>query len=92
MPKHIATATLEGTRKSRPRKRWGDEAEGEINIIGIKTGRQWPENVGLEEYSMRNQGPLRNVALKKKRKKKKKDEEGEEEEKKKKQYQRMVMT
>jgi hypothetical protein len=40
MPKLIAKATLEGTRKGgRGRKRWGDEAEENLNIKGITTGR-----------------------------------------------------
>jgi hypothetical protein len=40
MPRLIATATLEGTRKGgRPRKKWGDEVEGNLNIKGITTGR-----------------------------------------------------
>jgi len=47
MPKQIATAILEGTRKRRPRKRWGDEDEEELNIMGIKKSRQLgPETVG----------------------------------------------
>jgi hypothetical protein len=46
MPKQIATVTLEGARKRRrPRKRWGAKVEEELNIMGIKTGRQWPETV-----------------------------------------------
>jgi hypothetical protein len=61
MPKQAATATMEGKRKrGRPRKRWGDEAEEELNIMGMNGQRP----SGVEEYSMRNQGPLRNVGLK----------------------------
>jgi hypothetical protein len=41
MPKQIATATIEGTRKrGRPRKRWKDEVEEDLNIMGIKNGRE----------------------------------------------------
>jgi hypothetical protein len=48
MAKQIATATLEGTRaRRRPRKRWGDEAEEELNIMGIKMDKQWPETLGV---------------------------------------------
>jgi hypothetical protein len=40
MPKQIAAATIEGTRKrGRPRKRWKDEFEEDLNIVGIKNGR-----------------------------------------------------
>jgi hypothetical protein len=40
LPKQIATAIIEGTRKrGRPRKRWKDEVEEDLNIMGIKNGR-----------------------------------------------------
>jgi hypothetical protein len=40
MPKQIAVATIEGTRKrGRPRKRWKDEVEEDLNIMGITNGR-----------------------------------------------------
>jgi hypothetical protein len=40
MSKQIAAATTEGTRKrGRPRKRWKDEVEEDLNIMGIKNGR-----------------------------------------------------
>jgi hypothetical protein len=40
MPKQIASATIEGTRKrGRPRKRWKNEVEEDLNIMGIKHGR-----------------------------------------------------
>jgi hypothetical protein len=39
LPKQITVATIEGTRKrTRPRKRWKDEAEEDLNIMGIKKG------------------------------------------------------
>jgi hypothetical protein len=39
MPKQIAAATTERTRKrGRPRKRWKDEVEEDFNIMGIKNG------------------------------------------------------
>jgi hypothetical protein len=41
MPKQVATATVEGTRKrGRPSSRWRDEVEEDLNIMGMKTGRQ----------------------------------------------------
>jgi hypothetical protein len=47
MPKQIATVKMERTRKSgKPRKRWTDNVEEDLNIRGIKSGRQWPETVG----------------------------------------------
>jgi hypothetical protein len=40
MPKQIAAVTTEGTRKiGRPRKRWEDEFEEDLNIMGINNGR-----------------------------------------------------
>jgi hypothetical protein len=37
MPKQIATATMEQTKKrGRPRKRWRDEVEEDLNIMGTK--------------------------------------------------------
>jgi hypothetical protein len=40
MPKHIAAATVEGTRKRvRSRKRWKDEAEEDLNIMRVKNVR-----------------------------------------------------
>jgi hypothetical protein len=36
LPKQIATAKMEGTRKRRPGKRWRDEVEEDLNIMGIK--------------------------------------------------------
>jgi hypothetical protein len=41
MAKQIAAATIGGTRKrGRPRKRWKDEVEDDLNIMGIKNGRE----------------------------------------------------
>jgi hypothetical protein len=46
MPKQIATPTMKGTRKKeRPCKRWRDEVDEDLNIIGIQTGREWSETV-----------------------------------------------
>jgi hypothetical protein len=40
MSKQIAAATIEGTKKrGRPHKRWKDEVEEDLNIMGIKNGR-----------------------------------------------------
>jgi hypothetical protein len=48
MPKQIATATMEGTRKrGRPRTRWTEEFEDGLNVMGVKnTDGQWPETDG----------------------------------------------
>jgi hypothetical protein len=41
MPKQIATATMEGTRKrGRQGEIWRDEAEEDLNIMGINSDRQ----------------------------------------------------
>jgi hypothetical protein len=47
MPK-FSTATMEATRERvRPRERWRDEVQEDVNIMIIKkTGRQWPGTVG----------------------------------------------
>jgi hypothetical protein len=40
MPKQIAEATIEGTRKrGRPRRRWKEEVEEDLNIMEIKNRR-----------------------------------------------------
>jgi hypothetical protein len=40
MPKQIAAATIEAImERGRPRKRWKDEVEEDLNIMGIKNGR-----------------------------------------------------
>jgi hypothetical protein len=47
IPKQIAAATVEGTRKrGRPRKIWKDEVEEKLNIMGIKMGVRRPGIVG----------------------------------------------
>jgi len=40
IPKQIATGTMEGTRKrGRPRKRWTEEAEDGLNVMGVQYRR-----------------------------------------------------
>ena len=40
MPKQIAASTIEGTRKrGRSRKRWTDEVEVNLSIVGIKNSQ-----------------------------------------------------
>jgi hypothetical protein len=47
IPKQIAAATREGTRKrGRPRERLKDEVEEGLNVMGIKTGEQRPGIIG----------------------------------------------
>jgi len=46
MPKQIAVTVMEGTRRrGRPGKTWRDEVEEDVNVTGVKSGRQWPETV-----------------------------------------------
>ena len=40
MPKKIFTQELEGTRRGRPRKRWKEEVERYIHVLGV---RRWRE-------------------------------------------------
>jgi hypothetical protein len=65
MPKQIAAAAIEGTRKrGRPRKRWTDVVEKDLNVMGIKKracGGQGPSE--MEEDCIASQGPQRSVAL-----------------------------
>jgi hypothetical protein len=69
MPKQTAAVTTEGTRKrGRPGKRWKDEVEEDLNIMGEKklacSGQGSSE---MEEDCIANQGSQRTVALKKKK-------------------------
>jgi hypothetical protein len=72
IPKQITAATIEGRRKrGRPRKRWKDEVEEDLNIMGIKKwacGGQGSSE--MEEDCVARRGPQRTVALDKKKKKK----------------------
>jgi hypothetical protein len=50
MPKQIATATMEGTRKKgRPCKRWRDKVEEDLNVMQIRNGGSGREKWGMEE-------------------------------------------
>jgi len=42
MPKKIFTQELEGTRRGKPRKRWKEEVERDLQVLG---GRRWREFV-----------------------------------------------
>jgi len=42
MPKKIFTQVLEGTRRGRPRKRWKEEVERDLQVLGV---RRWKELV-----------------------------------------------
>ena len=42
MPKKIFTQELEGTRRGRPRKRWKEEVEKDLHVLGV---RRWTELV-----------------------------------------------
>jgi hypothetical protein len=42
MPKKIFTEELEGTRKKgRPRKRWKEEVERDLKVLGVRSGDSW---------------------------------------------------
>jgi len=42
LPKKIFTQELEGTRRGRPKKRWKEEAERDLQVLGV---RRWRELV-----------------------------------------------
>ena len=42
MPKKIFTQELEGMRRARPRKRWIEEVERDLQVLGV---RKWRELV-----------------------------------------------
>jgi len=42
MPKKILTQELERTRRERPRKRWKEEVEKDLQVLGV---RRWRESV-----------------------------------------------
>ena len=59
MPKKIFTQELEGTRrKGRPRKRWKEEAERDLQVLGV---RRWRELVAdrkkMEGHCSTGQSP-----------------------------------
>ena len=59
-PKIISTATMEGTRESvRPREKWRDEVQEDLNIMGIKKRER---RSGVQEDCKGCQGPQRTVA------------------------------
>ena len=53
MPKNIFTQELEGTRRrERPRKRWKEEVERDLQVLGVRRWRElvagrkkWKDNV-----------------------------------------------
>jgi len=40
MPKKIFTQELEGSRRGRPRKRWKEEAERDLQVLGVSRWRE----------------------------------------------------
>jgi hypothetical protein len=63
-PRNAKTTTIEGTTKTgRPRKRWKDEVEEDLNIMGIKHGRGRQGSSEMEEDCVGSQGPQQTVVL-----------------------------
>jgi hypothetical protein len=61
MPKQNATATIEGTRKrGRPRKRWTEEIEDGLNVIGVKYRRPMARD-SWELWKIVLEGKVQNV-------------------------------
>jgi hypothetical protein len=60
MPKQIVTTKMKGRRKrGRPRKRWKDEVQEDLKIMGMKNRAcrcQRPS--GMEKPCIASQGPL----------------------------------
>jgi len=58
MPKKIFTQELDGTRRGRPRKRWKEEAERDLQMLGV---RRWRELVAdrkkMEGHCSTGQSP-----------------------------------
>jgi len=64
MPKQIAAPKMEGTRKrGRPRKRWSDVVEVNLNIMGIKNSQGLIRHSGTEKDFIRSHVLQRSVAL-----------------------------
>jgi hypothetical protein len=68
----IAAATIEGTRKrGRPRKRWKEEVEEDLNKMGIKKWACGGQGLSeMEEDCIASQDPQWTVVLQKKKNKK----------------------
>jgi len=58
MPKKIFTQELKGTRRGRPRKRWKEEVERDVQVLGV---RRWRELVAdrkkMEGHCSTGQSP-----------------------------------
>jgi hypothetical protein len=76
MPKQFATPAMEGTRKRRPRERWRDQVQEDLDIVGI-TNRQtiardrWERG---DDY-VGSHGPQRTVSVEKEEKAEEVEEE-----------------
>jgi len=87
MPKKIFTRELEGTRRrGRPRKRWKEEVERDIQVLGVRRWREleadrkkWKDIVrqAKAHSGLYCQWKKKNKEEKKKKKKKKEEEEEE---------------
>ena len=69
MSEKLVTATTEGMRKrGRPRKRWTDEVEEDLKVIGIRNKRTVATEKEWIRIFIGRQGPQRALVLKKKNK------------------------
>ena len=41
MPKNIFTQEMEGTRRGRPSKRWKEDVERDLQVLGVRNGESW---------------------------------------------------
>jgi len=64
MPKKIFTQELEGTRRrGRPRERWREEVERDLQVLGVRRWRELVIDRGqMERYCSTSQSPQRAVA------------------------------
>jgi hypothetical protein len=69
MPKKIFTQELEGTRRrGRPKKRWKEEVERDLQVLGVRRWRElMTDRKKMEGYSSTGQSPQRAVVPMEKR-------------------------
>ena len=58
MPKKIFTQELEGTRRGeRSRKRWKEEVERDLEVLGVRDGESWWQIGKMEGHCSTGQSP-----------------------------------